>query len=144
MSLKVKNIFIKNGSVNPDITREGKLLFMHITTIHSGTKSLRYNGPLTWNNFCQSMNNNNFLMQVSLNLKHFWNIYYWKIISNIYILLIIFYTYDTYILLESIYQIHNLLFYSGNFFSLSLSLSLSLCLDQSPHGKILNLSGGHL
>ena len=41
LQLQVKNIFIKN-------TRGGKLLFIsHINTTHFGTKSLRYNGPLT-------------------------------------------------------------------------------------------------
>ena len=60
LPLQVKNIFIKNESVNPYNTRGGKLLFIpHINTTHFGTKSLRYNGPLTWNNFSQSMNNNN-------------------------------------------------------------------------------------
>ena len=60
LPLQVKNIFIKNESVNPYNTRGGKLLFIpHINTNHFGTKSLRYNGPLTWSNFSQSMNNNN-------------------------------------------------------------------------------------
>ena len=61
MSLQAKNIFIKNESVSPYNTRNGKLLFiLHINTDHFGTKSLRFNGPLTWNNFSQNMNNNNF------------------------------------------------------------------------------------
>ena len=61
MSLQAKNIFIKNKSVSPYNTRNGKLLFiLHINTDHFGTKSLRFNGPLTWNNFAQNMNNNNF------------------------------------------------------------------------------------
>ena len=48
LPLRVKNIFIKNESVNPNKTRDGKLLFIsHINTTHFGTKSLRYNGPLT-------------------------------------------------------------------------------------------------
>ena len=48
LPLQVKNIFIKNESVNPCKTRGGKLLFIpHINTTHFGTKSLRYNGPLT-------------------------------------------------------------------------------------------------
>ena len=59
--LYVKNIFIKNESVNPLNTGGGKLLFIPcIDTTHFGTKSLRYKGPLTWNNSSQSMNNNNF------------------------------------------------------------------------------------
>ena len=62
LPLQVKNIFIKNESVNPYKTRGGKLLFIpHINATHFGTKLLRYNGPLTWNNFSQSMNNNNFV-----------------------------------------------------------------------------------
>ena len=61
LPLQVKNIFIKNKSVNPYNSRGDKLLFIpHIITTHFGTKSLRFNGLLTWNNFCQSMNNNNF------------------------------------------------------------------------------------
>ena len=59
--LQVKNILIKSESVNPYNTRGGKLLFIpYINTSHFGTKSLRYNCPLPWKNFCQSMNNNNF------------------------------------------------------------------------------------
>ena len=58
---KSKTFFIKNESVNPYNTRDGKLLFIpNVNTTHFGTKSLRYNGPLTWKNFSQSMNNNNF------------------------------------------------------------------------------------
>ena len=61
MPLQVKNILIKNESVNPYNTRGGKLLFIpYINTSHFGTKSLRYNCPLPWKNFCQNMNNNNF------------------------------------------------------------------------------------
>ena len=71
LPLQVKNIFIKNESVNPYKTRGGKLFFIpHINTTHFGTKSLRYNGPLTWNNFSQSMNNNNF---VNLGISKFKN-----------------------------------------------------------------------
>ena len=59
LPLQVKNIFIKNESVNPYNTRGGKLFFIpQVHTTHFGTKSLRYNGSLTWNN-SQSMNNNN-------------------------------------------------------------------------------------
>ena len=48
LPLQAKNIFIKNESVNPYNTRGGKLLFIPYTnTTHFGTKSLRYNGPLT-------------------------------------------------------------------------------------------------
>ena len=62
LPLKLKNIFIRSESVNPYKTRGGKLLFItHINTTHFGTKSLRYNGPLTWINFSQSMDNNNFV-----------------------------------------------------------------------------------
>ena len=72
LPLQVKNIFIKNESVNSYKTRGGKLLFIpHITTTHFGTKSLRYNGPLTWNNFSQSMNNCNFVNLGISKCKHF-------------------------------------------------------------------------
>ena len=48
LPLQVKNIFIKNKSVNPYNTRGDKLLFIpHIITTHYGTKSLRFNGLLT-------------------------------------------------------------------------------------------------
>ena len=48
LPLQVKNIFIKNESVNTYKTRGGKLLFIpHINTTHFGTISLRYNGSLT-------------------------------------------------------------------------------------------------
>ena len=61
LRLQVKNIFIKNESVNPYNTRSSKLLFItQIYSIHFGTKSLRYNDPLTWNNFSQGMNNDSF------------------------------------------------------------------------------------
>ena len=61
--LQVKNIFIQNESVNPCNTKDGKLLFIpHTNTTQFVTKLLRYNGPLTWNNFSQGMNSNNFLM----------------------------------------------------------------------------------
>ena len=59
LPLQVKNTFIKKESVNPYNTGGGKLLSIPcINTTHFGTKSLRYNGPLTWNNIAQSMNNN--------------------------------------------------------------------------------------
>ena len=67
--LQVKNIFIKNESVNHYKTRGSKLLFIpHINKTHFGTKSLRYNGPLTWDNFSQSMSNNTF---VNLDISKF-------------------------------------------------------------------------
>ena len=48
LPLQVKNIFIKSESVNPYNTKGDKLLFIpHINTTYFGTKSLRYNGPLT-------------------------------------------------------------------------------------------------
>ena len=69
LPLQVKNIFTKTESVNPYKTRGGKLLFIpHINTTHFGTKSLRYNDPLTWNNFSQCMRNNNF---VNLDISKF-------------------------------------------------------------------------
>ena len=40
---KSKTFFIKNESVNPYNTRDGKLLFIpNVNTTHFGTKSLRY------------------------------------------------------------------------------------------------------
>ena len=58
---QVKKEIIKNESVNPYNTRGDKLLFIsRFNATHFGTKSLRYNGPLTWSNFSQSMNNNFF------------------------------------------------------------------------------------
>ena len=62
LPLQVKNIFIKNESVNPYNT--------NINTTHFGTKSLRYNGPSTWNN-SQSMNNNNLFNVVISEFKNF-------------------------------------------------------------------------
>ena len=79
LSLQVNNIFIQNESLNPDNIRDGKLLFMpHINTTHFGTKSLRYNGSLTWNKevltsllgtTSESMNNNKFINVGILYLK---------------------------------------------------------------------------
>ena len=72
LPLQVKNIFIKNESVNPYNTRGGKLLFIpHINTTHFGTKSLRYNGPLTWKNLSQSMNNDNLYNVGTSKFKNF-------------------------------------------------------------------------
>ena len=63
MPLEVKNSFIKKKSVNPYNSGGGKLLFIpHINTTYFAAKSLRYNGPLTWNSFSQGMSNNIFLM----------------------------------------------------------------------------------
>ena len=63
-----------NKSVNPYNTRGGKQLFIHhINTNHFGTKSLRYNGPLTLSNFSQSMNSNNILNVGMSELKNFLN-----------------------------------------------------------------------
>ena len=64
--------FIKNESVNPYNTRGSKLLFIpHINTTHFGTKSLRYDGPLTWKNFSQSMNNDNLFNVGTSKFKNF-------------------------------------------------------------------------
>ena len=72
LPLQVKNIFIKNESVNLYNARGGKLLFIpHISTTHFGTKSLRYNGILTWNNFSHSMTKNNFFNVVISIFKKF-------------------------------------------------------------------------
>ena len=66
------NIFIKNELANPYNSRGGELLFIpHINKLHFGAKSLRCNGPLTWNDFPQSMNNNNFFNVGISKLKNF-------------------------------------------------------------------------
>ena len=66
MPLQVKNIFLQKESVNLQSTTGCKLLFIHhINATHFGTKLLRYNSPLTWNNFFQSMNNNFFNVGIS-------------------------------------------------------------------------------
>ena len=66
------NIFIKNELANPYNSRGGELLFIpHINKLHFGAKLLRCNGPLTWNDFSQSMNNNNFFNVGISELKNF-------------------------------------------------------------------------
>ena len=61
MPLQVKNIFIQNDSVNPYNSGGGKLLIiLNINGTHFGTKSLKYNDPLTWSNFSSSIINSNF------------------------------------------------------------------------------------
>ena len=52
LPLKIKYIFTTNESVSPYNTRDGKLLFIpQVNTTHYGIKSLRYNGPVIWNDF---------------------------------------------------------------------------------------------
>ena len=52
LTLKIKDFFTTNESVNPYNTRGGKLLFIpQVNTTHYGIKSLRYNGPVIWNDF---------------------------------------------------------------------------------------------
>ena len=52
LPLKIKDIFTKNESVNPYNTRGGKLLFVpQVNTTYYSIKSLRYNGPVIWNDF---------------------------------------------------------------------------------------------
>ena len=52
LPLEIKDIFTTNESVNPYNTRGGKLLFIpQVNTTHYGIKSLRYNGPVIWNDF---------------------------------------------------------------------------------------------
>ena len=52
LPLKIKYIFTTNESVNPYNTRGGKLLFIpQVNTTRYGIKSLRYNGPVIWNDF---------------------------------------------------------------------------------------------
>ena len=61
--------------MHPYNSRDDKLLFLpHFNTTYFGTKSLRCNGPLTWSNFSQSMNNNNNFFNVGIStFKKFLN-----------------------------------------------------------------------
>ena len=73
LPLKIKYIFTPNGSVNPHNTRGGKLLFIsQVNTTHYGTKSVRYNGPVIWNDFFRNTDNNNNLFSTSTSkFKHY-------------------------------------------------------------------------
>ena len=59
LPLEIKDIFTTNESISPYNTRGGKLLFIpQVNTIHYGIKSLRCNGPVTWNYFFRNTDNN--------------------------------------------------------------------------------------
>ena len=72
LPLKIKYIFTTNESVDPYITRGGKLLFIpQVNTTHYAIKSLRYNGPVIWNDFFRSTDNNNNLCNIGISkFKH--------------------------------------------------------------------------
>ena len=56
---KIKDIFTTNESVNLYNIRGGKLLFIpQVNTTYCGIKSLRYNGPVIWNDFFRNIDNN--------------------------------------------------------------------------------------
>ena len=73
LPLKIKDFFTTNESVNPYNTRGGKLLFIpQVNTTHYGIKSLRYNGPVIWNDFFRNTDNNNNLFSTSTSkFKHY-------------------------------------------------------------------------
>ena len=73
LPLKIKDIFTTNESVNPYNTRGGKLIFItHTNITHCDVKSLRYNGPVIWNDFFRNTNNNNNLFNTSISkFKHY-------------------------------------------------------------------------
>ena len=57
---KIKNTFTHNEPVNRYNTRGEKLLFIPwVNLTHYGTKSLRYNGLVIWNNLSRNISNNN-------------------------------------------------------------------------------------
>ena len=71
LPLKIKDIFTTNESVNPYNTRGGKLLFIpQVNTTHYGIKSLRYNGPVIWNDFFWNTNNKNLYNTGISKFKH--------------------------------------------------------------------------
>ena len=114
---KSKNIN-HNETVKTYNTKGGKLLFIpHITTTHFGTESLRYNSHLTWNNFSQSINSNNFYNVWISKSKNFlkdllseniYNIQYEILVIRLYDLLYLYMR--TNILLSLIHQICSICF----------------------------------
>ena len=77
---------IQNKSVNPCSAGGGKLFFIpHISTTDFGTKSLRYNGPLTWMSVSQSLDSNDFFNFEISQFKKFLKDLLLKIIVNIFI-----------------------------------------------------------
>ena len=73
LPLKIKDFFTTNESVNPYNTRGGKLLFIpQVNTTHYGINSLRYNGPVIWNDsFRNTDNNNNLFSTSTYKFKHY-------------------------------------------------------------------------
>ena len=73
LPLKIKDIFTTNESVNPYNTRGGKLLFIpQVNTTHYGIKSLRYNGPVIWNDFFRNTDKyNNLFSSSTSKFKHY-------------------------------------------------------------------------
>ena len=73
LPLKIKDIFTTNESVNPYNTRGGKFLFIpQVNTTYYNLKSLRYNGPVIWNDFFWNTDNNNTLFSASNSkFKHY-------------------------------------------------------------------------
>ena len=73
MYFKDQDIFTTNESVNPYDTRGRKLLFIpQVNTTHYDINSLRYNGPVIWNEIPISeipINITTSLVQVPLNLN---------------------------------------------------------------------------
>ena len=77
---------IQNKSVNPYNAGGGKLFFIpHINTADFGTKSLRYNGPLTWMSVSESIDSNDFFNVEISKLKKFLKDFLLKIIVNIFV-----------------------------------------------------------
>ena len=58
LPLKIKDIITTNESVNLYNTRGGELLFIpQVNTTQYDIKSLRYNGPVIWNDFFRNTDN---------------------------------------------------------------------------------------
>ena len=69
-------IFTLNKSLNPHNTRGGKLLLKaQVKSSHYDAKSLRYDGPVTWNNFSRNINDNNVYNLGISKFKNFLEIY---------------------------------------------------------------------
>ena len=73
LPLKIKDIFTTNEAVNPYNTRGGKFLFTpQVNTTHYRIKSLRYNGPVIWNDFFRNTDNNKNLCNTGVSkFKHY-------------------------------------------------------------------------
>ena len=73
LPLEIKDIFTTNESVNLYNTRGRKLLSIPlVNTTRYGIKSLRYNGPVIWNDFFQNADNNKNLCNTGISkFKHY-------------------------------------------------------------------------